>query len=83
MVPVNLTYVCYFCYCNGRDNLQYLQNQKFAKQMEPIAGKFEVLRIEIGGVVMPLYDVIMGYIQEDFDNVALTMKFLTMVALRA
>ena len=50
------------------DNLQYLQNQKFAKQMQPIAGKFEVLRIEIGGVVMPLYDVIMGYIQEDFDN---------------
>ena len=36
--------------------------------MEPIAGKFEVLRIEIGGVVMPLYDVIMGYIQDDFDN---------------
>ena len=34
-------------------NLQYLQNKKFAKQMEPIAGKFEVLRIEIGGVVMP------------------------------
>ena len=50
------------------DNLQYLQNQKFAKQMQPIAGKFEVLRIEIGGVVMPLYDVIMGYIQDDFDN---------------
>lgn len=50
------------------DNLQYLQNQKFAKQMEPIAGKFEVLRIEIGGVVMPLYDVIMGYVQDDFDN---------------
>ena len=50
------------------DNLQYLQNKKFAQQMQPIAGKFEVLRIEIGGVVMPLYDVIMGYIQEDFDN---------------
>lgn len=50
------------------DNLQYLQNQKFAKQIQPIAGKFEVLRIEIGGVVMPLYDVIMGYIQDDFDN---------------
>ena len=50
------------------DNLQYLQNKKFAKQMEPIAGKFEVLRIEIGGVVMPLYDVIMGYVQDDFDN---------------
>lgn len=50
------------------DNLQYLQNKKFAQQMQPIAGKFEVLRIEIGGVVMPLYDVIMGYIQDDFDN---------------
>ena len=50
------------------DNLQFLQNKKFAKQMEPIAGKFEVLRIEIGGVVMPLYDVIMGYVQDDFDN---------------
>ncbi len=49
------------------DNLQYLQNKKFACQMEPIAGKFEVLRIEIGGVVMPLYDVIMGYVQDDFD----------------
>lgn len=50
------------------DNLQYLQNKKFAQQMEPIAGNFEVLRIEIGGVVMPLYDVIMGYVQDDFDN---------------
>ena len=50
------------------DNLQYLQNKNFAKQMEVIAGKFEVLRIEIGGVVMPLYDVIMGYVQDDFDN---------------
>lgn len=50
------------------DNLQYLQNKKFAQQMEPIAGKFEVLRIEIGGVVMPLYDVIMSYVQDDFDN---------------
>ena len=42
------------------DNVQYLQNKKFAEQVKPIAGKFEVLRIEIGGVVMPLYDVIMG-----------------------
>ena len=48
------------------DNLQYLQNEKFAQQAKPIAGKFEVLRIEIGGVVMPLYDVIMEYVREDF-----------------
>lgn len=32
-------------------NVQYLQNKKFAEQVKPIAGKFEVLRIEIGGVV--------------------------------
>lgn len=50
------------------DNVQYLQNKKFAEQVKPIAGKFEVLRIEIGGVVMPLYDVIMGYVQEDFER---------------
>lgn len=50
------------------DNLQYLQNKKFAQHMQPIAGKFEVLRIEIGGIVMPLYDVIMDYIQKDFEN---------------
>ena len=50
------------------DNVQYLQNKKFAEQVKPIAGKFEVLRIEIGGVVMPLYDVIMGYVQEDFEK---------------
>ena len=50
------------------DNVQYLQNKKFAEQVKSIAGKFEVLRIEIGGVVMPLYDVIMGYVQEDFEK---------------
>lgn len=50
------------------DNLQYLQNKRFAEQMKPIAGKFEVLRIEIGGVVMPLYDVIMQFIQDDFEK---------------
>ena len=50
------------------DNVQYLQNKKFAEQAKPIAGKFEVLRIEIGGVVMPLYDVIMGYVQDDFEK---------------
>ena len=50
------------------DYVQYLQNKKFAQQVKPIAGKFEVLRIEIGGVVMPLYDVIMSYVQEDFDK---------------
>lgn len=56
------------------ENLQYLQNKKFAKQVEPIAGQFEVLRIEIGGVVMPLYDIIMGCIQDDFNNRGIDFK---------
>ena len=50
------------------DHLAYLQNRKFARQAEAVAGRFEVLRIEIGGIVMPLYDVIMGYVQDDFDD---------------
>ena len=40
------------------DNLQYLQNKKFAKSMESVAGKFEVLRIEIGGVTMSLREIV-------------------------
>ena len=50
------------------ENLQYLQNKNFAKELECIAGKFEVLRIEIGGVTMPLREMLFGYIQEDFQN---------------
>ena len=53
---------------NDADNLQYLQNKKFAEQMKPIAGKFEVLRIEIGGVTMSLREILFGFIQDDFDN---------------
>lgn len=48
------------------DNLQFLQNKDFAKDMECIAGKFEVLRIEIGGVTMPLREILVGFIEDDF-----------------
>lgn len=48
------------------DNLQYLQNKSFAKDMECIAGKFEVLRIEIGGVTMSLREILFGFIEDDF-----------------
>lgn len=57
------------------DNLQYLQNKAFAKDMECIAGKFEVLRIEIGGVTMSLYDILSGYIQDDFDKRDIDFEF--------
>lgn len=50
------------------DNLQYLQNKNFAKRMECVAGKFEVLRIEIGGVTMSLREILFGFIQDDFDK---------------
>lgn len=57
------------------DNLQYLQNKNFAKDMECIAGKFEVLRIEIGGVITSLYDILAGYIQDDFESRGIDFKF--------
>lgn len=34
------------------DNLQYMNNKKFAESVKIIAGKFEVLRIEIGASKM-------------------------------
>lgn len=46
--------------------LQYIQNKKFAKEMECIAGRFEVLRIEIGGVTMSLREILFGFIEDDF-----------------
>lgn len=51
---------------NDADNLQYLQNKKFAKSMECIAGQFEVLRIEIGGVTLSLREIIFGFIEDEF-----------------
>lgn len=48
------------------DNIKYLQNEKFASSMKCIAGKFEVCRIEIGGVTMTLREILFGFIQDDF-----------------
>ena len=36
------------------DNLKYAQNKNFAKDMEIVAGKFEVLRLKVDGLTMPL-----------------------------
>ena len=47
---------------------ELIQNKKFADYIKPIAGKFEVLRIEIGGVTMPLRELLIDYIKEDFDK---------------
>ena len=56
------------------DNLQCLQNKNFAQSMECIAGKFEVLRIEIGGVTMSLREILFGFIQDDFDQRGIDFK---------
>ena len=50
----------------NEEALQYIQNKKFAEDAKRIAGKFEILRLEIGGVTMSLREIIYGYIQDDF-----------------
>lgn len=46
--------------------LNYVQNKKFGKDMESVAGKFEVLRLKVDGLTMPLREVILAEIEDDF-----------------
>ena len=48
------------------DNLPLLKNKKLANEMTSIAGRFEILRIEIGGVTMSLREILLGFIEDDF-----------------
>lgn len=57
------------------ENLQFLQNKTFAKNMGRIAGKFEVLRIEIGSTTMSLRNIILTKIEQDFKKRGLTFSF--------
>ena len=50
------------------ENLEFAQNKRFAKDMEIIAGKFEVLRLKADGLTMPLREVILAEIEDDFAN---------------
>lgn len=50
------------------ENLEYAQNKRFAKDMEIVAGKFEVLRLKVDGLTMPLREVILAEIEDDFAN---------------
>lgn len=50
------------------DNIDYVQNKKFGKDMEIVAGKFEVLRLKVDGLTMPLREVILAEIEDDFAN---------------
>ena len=51
---------------NDAGYIEYLQNRTFAKDAERIAGKFEVLRFELTGVTMPLREIVLGFIEDDF-----------------
>lgn len=57
------------------DYLDLVQNKTFADSMKRIAGKFEIVRMEIGGVTMSLRDIIIGNIEEDFENRGIDFDF--------
>lgn len=60
---------------SDRENLEYLQNKSFAKNMERIAGRFEVLRIEIGSTTMTLRNIILNRVEQDFKKRGLAFSF--------
>ncbi|MDJ0306792.1 DUF6079 family protein [Dehalobacter sp.] len=57
------------------ENLNYIQNQKFADEAKSIAGKFEVLRIEIGASKMSLRNIILTKVKQDFAERGLSFEF--------
>lgn len=50
------------------ENLEFAQNKHFARDMEIIAGKFEVLRLKVDGLTMPLREIILAEVEDDFAN---------------
>lgn len=48
------------------ENLAFAQNKRFAENMTVIAGKFEVLRLKIDGLTMPLREIILAEVEDDF-----------------
>lgn len=60
---------------NDRINLSYLKNEGFAKSMDRIAGKFEVIRIEIGASENSLRNIIVSELERDLDKRGIIYKF--------
>lgn len=60
---------------NDENNLKYLKNEQFSKHMERIAGKFEVLRIEIGSVSNSLRNIVVSELENDLAQRGITYKF--------
>lgn len=55
--------------------LDFAQNEKFREAAKPIAGKFEVLRIEIGSTEASLRTIITSNIEQDLARRGVTYKF--------
>ncbi|MDR1688032.1 MAG: DUF6079 family protein [Clostridiales bacterium] len=55
--------------------IPHLQNQTFAEDAKKIAGRFEVVRIEIGAVTTPLREIIFSKIQQDFNARGLSFTY--------
>ena len=60
---------------NDRMNLDYLKNKNFAKSMERVAGKFEVVRIEIGASENSLRNIIVSELERDLEERGIIFKF--------
>lgn len=56
-------------------NLAHLRNQNFAEDAKDIAGRFEVVRIEIGAVTTPLREIIFSKVQHDFKSRGLSFDY--------
>ena len=55
--------------------LELAQNEKFRQDASGIAGKFEVLRIEIGSTTMSLRNIVTSNIEQDLAKRGITFKF--------
>lgn len=60
---------------NKEENLDYLGNKKFADYSQKVAGKFEVLRIEIGSVSNSLRNIITSELERDLEKRGIMFKF--------
>lgn len=56
------------------ENLEYVQNKRFGEDMKTVAGKYEVLRLKVDGLTMPLREIILAEIEDDFVNRSIDYK---------
>ncbi|WP_195245441.1 DUF6079 family protein [Clostridium celatum] len=60
---------------NDEDNLQYIKNVKFANSVKSLAGRYEVIRIELGAVSNSLRNIVTSEIEEDLENRGIIFSF--------